>query len=266
MSNIKKSNKNPQLGGNHKASEKRQFRSKSRPNRGTHRRPEQIYDFEEADNRLQDLFRHHGFGDYPHSKRRQLTEFYRILMENQKTQNFTRLVKLRDVGLKHFIDSLMVSRLHPLKFPLIDLGTGPGIPGIPLKIEHPEGRIILVEGVRKRVEYLKMVRERMGLEQLDIIGRYMDEEFAYPCQSLIARAVQGGLGRMLGLISQSVVDGGEVLLMKGPNVDDELDEALKQWKGYYDVQKDLHYELPNTPNQRRLVVLTKIKTPNIEDL
>src|ERR1035437_1574391 len=70
---------------------------------GSHRKPEQIYSIEEADSRLFDLFRHHGFEDFPHSERRRLVEFYLLLMNHQLRDNVTRLVKFRDIGIKHFI-------------------------------------------------------------------------------------------------------------------------------------------------------------------
>src|SRR5665213_2536215 len=114
-----------------------------RVTKGVHRKPENIYSKEEADARLYDLFRHHGFADFPHAERHQLVEFYLLLMNHQLTDNVTRLVRFRDIGIKHFIDSLMVTKLTNLMFPLLDVGTGPGFPGIPLKIMHPNDKIIL---------------------------------------------------------------------------------------------------------------------------
>jgi hypothetical protein len=89
-------------------------------------------------------------------------------MENQEKENFTRLLKLNDIGIKHFIDCLIVTELTKLKFPLIDVGTGPGFPGIPLKILYPSERIILAEGVQRRVEFLKDVL----LKESFIKGQY----------------------------------------------------------------------------------------------
>ena len=233
---------------------------RKRPASGVHRRPEQIYAPAEADARLYDLFRHHGFEEFPHEQRRQLVTFYQLLMNHQLTDNVTRLVKFRDIGIKHFIDSLMVPRLTTLMFPLLDVGTGPGFPGIPLKIQFPGDKIILAEGVRRRVEFLKAVREEMQLSELDVVGRNIDNTFQLPVRGVITRALED-IGGTLQNVSQSLEVGGQVYLMKGPNVGPEIDKAKREWGEYYELTEDHKYELPNTPHQRRLVVYRKIKTP-----
>lgn len=230
--------------------------------RGKHRRPEVIYEFNEADNRLYDLFKNHGFGDFPHEKRHQLVKFYQLLMQHQLTDNVTRLLKFHEIAIKHFIDSLMPSRLTELTFPLLDVGTGPGFPGIPLKIVYPEKKFLLAEGVRKRVDFLKAVRDEMGLENLDIFGRNIEPEFQYPVQGVITRAVEE-VSKTLWNVSQSIAIGGRVFLMKGPGVDKEIAAAKAEFGQFYKLVDDIHYELPNTPHKRRLVIYEKIATPDL---
>lgn len=234
------------------------MKPKNRPT-SRHKRPEKIFSFQEADDRIYDSFRHHGFGDYPHEKRRQLSRFYQLLMKHQMSDNVTRLVKIRDIAIKHFIDSLMVPRLTQLSFPLLDIGTGPGFPGIPLKIHFPQEKIILAEGVRRRVEFLKTVREELDLKELDVMGRYIDKEFAYPVEGAITRAVED-MSRTLENVSQCLKVGGKVFLMKGPAVDAELQAAQTKWQEHYRLVEDHAYELPQTPHQRRLIVFEKIKS------
>lgn len=232
-----------------------------RPARGVHRKPETIYSKEEADARLYDLFRHHEFGDFPHAQRQQLVDFYLLLMNHQLRDNVTRLVKFRDIGIKHFIDSLMPPRLTKLMFPLLDVGTGPGFPGIPLKIIFPGEKIILAEGVRKRVDFLKAARDEMGLKELQVVGRKVDDSFQLPVKGVITRALQGDIDSTLHAVSQCLEVGGQVYLMKGPNVDQELKPAVRKWGEYYELSEDHDYKLPNTPHERRLIVFKKIKTP-----
>lgn len=230
-----------------------------------HKKPVESYSFAEADDRIQDIFRNHGFGDYPHEKRNQLTRFYQLLMENQKNENFTRLLRLRDVAIKHFIDSLIVTQLTDLDFPLMDMGTGPGFPGIPLKIHFPDKRILLAEGVQRRVNFLKHVREEMKLSRLDILGRNINETCMYPVGGVITRAVEDARNT-LGNVLYCLNNGGRAYLMKGPGVDPEIPVALDKWGEYFTLEKDIAYELPKTPHQRRLLVFRKIKPAPLRDL
>ena len=229
------------------------------PKRGRHRQPQRIFSFNEADDRLRDIFHNHGFGKIDHETRHQFARFYQILMKNQKSQNFTRLTSIKDIAIKHFIDSILVNKLTPLKFPLLDMGTGPGFPGIPLRLViKAEKKIILAEGVQKRVSFLKKVREELKLENLDIIGRNVNDDFCYPVQGVITRAVEDSRNTLRNVMS-CLQTGGCVYLMKGPNVDPEIKVALTEWKGYYELEKDHSYEIPETPHKRRLLVFRKTK-------
>lgn len=232
--------------------------------KSTHRKPTIIYEIEEANNRLFDIFRNHGLEDFPHEKRRQLAHFYRLLMTHQLSDNVTRLTKFRDIAIKHFIDSVYIAKFAQLTFPLLDMGTGPGFPGIPLKILYPEDKIILAEGVRRRVEFLKGVRDEMKLPQLDVIGRYVDPTFLYPVNGVITRAVEP-ISQSLKNVSQCLSLNGFMYLMKGPNVLAEIKEAQKEWGEYYQLEKNHTYTIPQTPHERSLVVFRKIKSVPLKD-
>ena len=214
------------------------------------------FSFEEADDRIRDVFRNHGFDHITHDQRRQLTEYFFLLMEEQKNHNSTRLRTLREVALKHFVDCLMVLQVTKLEFPLLDVGTGPGFPGIPLKIMLPEQPIILAEGVQKRVEFLKKIRESLNLKGLDIIGRQVNLDFFYPVRAAITRAF-ADTSDTLVQVSNCVETGGKVFLMKGPNVEDEI-RAAKKLEKTYRLLENTTYFLPNSPHERRMLVFEKI--------
>lgn len=206
---------------------------------------------------LYDYFSNHGMADFPHEKRLQLAHFCELLMAQQETQNLTRIRQLRDIAIKHFIDSLFITKLIDLPFPLLDIGTGPGFPGIPLKICYPQEKIILAEGVKKRVDFLRLVKEQLKLEQLEIIGRNIDKSFSYPVKGVITRALEDcstTLGRVLGCLQPQ----GQVILMKGPKCENEIASAVQKWEGSFCLIKNISYEIPQTPHQRRLVVFEKV--------
>lgn len=230
----------------------------STSNMGKHKKPETIYELHEANDRLADIFRNHDFNLVSHEQRLQLAHFYRLLMLNQEKENFTRLLKLRDIAIKHFIDSIFITSLTKFQFPLLDVGTGPGFPGIPLKIMFPEDKILLGEGVQRRVEFLKHVRSEMDLQNLDILGRNINKHCVYPVNGAITRAVED-ISNTLTNVLNCLQIGGKVYFMKGPGVDPEIKAAKENWSEYYKLVQDTAYTLPHTPHERRLVVFEKIK-------
>ncbi|MGZ3773402.1 MAG: 16S rRNA (guanine(527)-N(7))-methyltransferase RsmG [Pseudobdellovibrionaceae bacterium] len=232
--------------------------------KGQHKKPELIYEVNEANDRLADVFRNHNFDMVNHQQRMQLAQFYRLLMLNQEKENFTRLLKLRDIAIKHFIDSIIITKYTKLQFPLLDVGTGPGFPGIPLKIMFPEEKIILGEGVQRRVEFLKRVRSEMNLNNLDILGRNINKYCVYPVNGAITRAVED-IGNTLGNVISCLQEGGRVYFMKGPGVDPEIAAAKENWGEYYKLVDNISYALPETPHERRLVIYEKIKNMDLPE-
>lgn len=256
MAHKNASNWSPYKGGKGSSGEGKKNR---RPLRGRHRQPPKVFPFNQADDRLQDIFRNHGFEKVPHETRHQFVKFYHLLMKVQTKENFTRLLSLKDVAIRHFIDCMIVNDLTELSYPLLDMGTGPGFPGIPLRIvTSPDNKIVLSEGVQRRVEFLKKVRTALELENLHIIGRNVTPEFTYPVQGVITRAVEDARNT-LGNVINCLPVGGKVFLMKGPNVDPEIPVAKKTWAGFYELENDIAYELPNTPHRRRLLVYKKLR-------
>lgn len=225
--------------------------------KGIHKKPDQIFSAAEANDRMMDIFKNHHFV-CSHAERQKLAEFYCLLMQNQEHKNFTRILKIKDIAIKHFIDCMIITELTELKFPLLDVGTGPGFPGIPLKIRFPQEKIILAEGVQKRVEFLKTVREGLKLENLDIIGRNINPHFVYPVNGVITRAVEDITNTLRNVLS-CLQCGGFVYFMKGPAVGPEIDLVPDDLKEFYILHADHNYDLPKTENHRRLVIYKKIK-------
>ncbi len=225
--------------------------------RGVHKRAEKIYPVNEANDRLFDIFKNHNF-KCTHEERLKLSQFYRLLLENQEHKNFTRLLNIKDIGIKHFIDCLILTEICELKFPLLDVGTGPGFPGIPLKIRFPDEQIILAEGVQTRVEFLKHVRLQMNFKNLDIIGRNINPYFMYPVNGVITRAVEDVTNTLKNTVNCLQL-GGHVYFMKGPGVDPEIEKAQNEMSEFFKLVNDITYDLPKTENHRRLVIFEKIK-------
>lgn len=243
---------------------KKHLQAKQQVRSRGHIKPEKVYDLYEATDRLRDIFDNHDF-PYDMKKLDQLARFYQLLMEGQKQQNFTRLVKFRDIAIKHFLDCLYITQLWQFQFPILDMGTGPGFPGIPLKIHFPEEEIFLAEGVQKRVEYLKQVREELNLKKLSIFGRNINDCFVYPVNTVITRAVEDIENTMKNCF-HCLQTGGHLVFMKGPRVDQELENLDPKLSQYYKKVMDKAYQLPKTKEQRRLLIYEKIKASPLKDM
>lgn len=96
----------------------------------------------------------------------QFMKYYEMLIETNKVMNLTAITELDEVIIKHFIDSLLVAKkINVNNFDsLIDVGTGAGFPGIPIKIMFPEIRVVLLDSLNKRLKFLNNVIDELGLK------------------------------------------------------------------------------------------------------
>ncbi|NLI80222.1 MAG: 16S rRNA (guanine(527)-N(7))-methyltransferase RsmG [Deltaproteobacteria bacterium] len=154
-----------------------------------------------------------------------------MLQWNQRL-NLTRITQPDEVLVKHVLDSLLPSRWLPREGWAVDVGTGPGFPGIPLKIIKPGLRMLLLEAQRKKVSFLKVVLARLALKEIqavqsrweDFAGRHSTQEGeAFSLITVRALRLEGrdilGLGKLLS-------PGGILAWWAGPGVQAETLERL----------------------------------------
>jgi len=187
-----------------------------------------------------------------------LWRFHQLLRERNEDRDLTRLIEFESVVIKHYVDSLYVGKLAKLPSPLVDVGTGAGFPGIPLKIGYPDIELILAEQRPRRVMFLNDAIRLLGLRNVKTFDhRVVSRSFTEPVRGVITRAVEP-ITKTLLRTSGATDIGSQIIFMKGPGVDEELREAVRDFKRDYKLIRDQPYSLPHTTHDRRLVIFERL--------
>lgn len=200
----------------------------------------------------------------------QFLDYYELLIEKNKVMNLTAITELAEVIDKHFIDSLSIVRVNKLsKEKILDIGTGAGFPGIPLKIVFPDIDIVLLDSLNKRLVFLDEVIQKLDLKKVKTLhGRAedfgKDLNYREKFDVCVSRAVSR-LSSLSEYCLPYVKKGGCFIPYKSGKIEDELVEAKNAIKVLgAQVEKVEEFILPGTDIERSLIVLRKIsQTPKI---
>jgi 16S rRNA (guanine527-N7)-methyltransferase len=175
---------------------------------------------------------------------RQLEQFqtyYEQLVEWNRRVNLTGITDYEEVQVKHFVDSLTIllaleeAKWADGSFGLLDIGTGAGMPGIPLKIVHPEARLVLLDSIAKKTAFLRHITEQLRLQEVEVLtGRAEDmghlREFRETFDLVVCRAVSE-LATVAELTLPFCRMGGLAVAPKKKGIERELSQA----KGAIDI-------------------------------
>ncbi len=194
-----------------------------------------------------------------------LWHYHNLLREADATLNLTRIRNFENMVLKHYVDSLLPLRFEALPSPLVDMGSGPGLPGIPLKIARPEVAMILAEPRQVRAEFLDRVVAALGLSDVEVYAGKVGARFPRQARGVITRAV-ATIPETLDRVAGVIEPGGRMLFMKGPDCDAEIAQARTR-ETWFQLKADHRYAIPGTTHQRRLVVYerTPVVAPRQEN-
>lgn len=194
------------------------------------------------------------------SQLNQLWTYHQLLRRHDAELNLTRIRNFENMVLKLYADSILPALHAPLPSPLLDLGSGPGMPGIPLKIFRPDLHILLAESRQNRIDFLIKAAAGLDLHGLDVVDRGIAPDYDRPVAGVITRAVEP-IGDTLARVAGCLIEDGLVIFMKGPRCDEEIDKALKTFASVYDLTDDIPYQIPHTPHRRRLVIFRRTVEP-----
>ncbi len=194
-----------------------------------------------------------------------LWRFHQQIREKNEALDLTRIRNFENMVIKHYVDSIYVTKLVSLPSPLLDIGSGAGFPGIPIKIVRPDIHVILAEGRKKRATFLEDTCELLGLEGIEVHPHKIPGSFDRPIGGVITRALEV-IPRTLERVCSHLPPGGNAIFMKGPHCEEEIAEAGDKLKGAYELEQDVSYSLPGTPHKRRLIVFRRkreVSSPGI---
>ena len=189
-----------------------------------------------------------------------------IIEWNEKV-NVTAITEEKLFIVKHFIDSLLINHYLQGKERIIDIGTGGGFPGIPLKILNTEKKFTLIDSVNKKLNVIRDLSEKIGLKNLEVIHTRAEDlaskkEYRETYDVATTRAVSN-LSTILEYMLPFVKVGGIAVCMKGPNYKEELEDAKKAIEvlgGKFELIETFNLE---GEMERNILVIKKVKnTPN----
>ncbi len=198
----------------------------------------------------------------------QFHTYYRELLDWNRRVNLTSITEFKEVQLKHFLDSLTVTLAftrHVIseKLSLIDIGSGAGFPGLPLKIAFPDIKLVLLEATGKKVAFLHHLTQKLNLDDVEVLaGRA--EDIAHQAQYherfdiVLSRAV-AFLPALAELTLPFCAINGKVIIQKKGDIEDEVSQAARAIEtlggGQPEVKK---IEITELADDRYLVIIDKV--------
>jgi len=205
--------------------------------------------------------------DITEKQLKDLEKYYQILVEENKKYNLTTITEEKEVYLKHFYDSITMTKIIELNDQyLLDIGTGAGFPGLVLKIMFPNLKIDLLDSTSKKCMFLQYVIDTLELKNIKIINERA-EEYANKEREKYDIVTSRAVAPLKHLLEYSIpllkVNGKFIALKSN------IEEETKNIKNYYNklyLEKEeiIKFELPKENSLRTLYKITKIKeTPMI---
>ena len=195
-----------------------------------------------------------------------LYRFYEMVIEKNKVMNLTAITDYEEFVIKHFVDSLMIAKVMDMTVPMsvLDIGTGAGFPGVPIKLVYPETKVLLLDSLNKRLNFLNEVIEELGLKDITTIHSRAEElqakgEYRENFDLCVSRAVSA-LPTLSEYCLPYVKLGGKFVAYKATGADEEIEAsktAIRVLGG--EIKETAHFTIKDTDYTRVLISIEKIK-------
>lgn len=199
-------------------------------------------------------------------QKHQFDKFYELLVEWNKVMNLTGITEYEEVNEKHFVDSVSIVKAIDINKvdTVIDIGTGAGFPGIPLKIVFPHLKVVLLDSLNKRINFLNTVITELGLTDIKTIhGRAEDyakqAEYREKFDLCVSRAV-ANLSTLSEYCIPYVSVGGMFVPYKSGEIDEEVNQSKKAVHILGGkIENVVKFQLPGSEIGRSFVKIKKIQ-------
>lgn len=187
---------------------------------------------------------------------RLFAQYYRLITENNNDNDLTRIHGEDNFIIKHFLDSVCYTKFISLPDSIIDIGTGAGFPGIPLKIMNPHIHLILAEQRSRRIEFLKHAVSVLDLHDVEFYPHKVTEKSFFNVGGVITRALEDA-AETLNRVEHFLPGGGIVILLKGPDAAGDILSLTEKNKTNYNLELERDYILPGTDYSRKILLFRK---------
>ena len=190
-------------------------------------------------------------------------EYMLLLLEWNEKINLTSITDEKDIVLKHFVDSITICKYIPKNAKLLDVGTGAGFPGIPVKIVRDDVEVVLLDSLNKRILFLDDVINKLNMKNIRAIHGRAEEfgrnkDFRQCFDVVTSRAVAN-----MAVLSEYLIPfsklGGKCVIMKGADFEEELNNSKKAIKVLGGKINSVdQFVLPASDMKRTIVVVDKV--------